>query len=124
MIDTILYTLADPQRRQLLVGLLHHEPQYVSKLSDDSREIADANPELLSKHLSSSRAITGANEELLRLYHVHLPRLAADGFIEWNRDTRVVTRGARFDELRPLLELLDDREDEASAVDPIEIRPQ
>lgn len=75
MIDNAFDALADRNRRRLLVGLLHYDPQYVSELSGVSREIADT------------------NEELLRFHHVHLPRLAACGFIEWHRDAHVVMKG-------------------------------
>lgn len=44
------------------------------------------------------------NEKLL--YHVHLPKLAHAGYIEWDRDSNVVARGPRFREIEPLLDLL------------------
>ncbi|WP_436927670.1 hypothetical protein [Halosimplex amylolyticum] len=49
------------------------------------------------------------------MQHVHLPKLADYRFIEWNQGTHEVTKGPKFDEIRPLLELLDDREDELPA---------
>ncbi|WP_265108877.1 DUF7344 domain-containing protein [Halosolutus halophilus] len=122
MIDDIFDALADRHRRRLLVGLLYDDPQYVAELSGVSREIADANEELLHRHLSSSRKIAGADEELLRIHHVHLPRLAAYGLIEWDRDGHVVTKGPRFDEVRPLLELLDGHRDDLPAEIAVEVR--
>ena len=41
------------------------------------------------------------------LYHVHLPRLDDQGFVDYDRESDVVTRGERYDEIRPMLELLD-----------------
>ncbi|WP_243645299.1 hypothetical protein [Natrarchaeobius chitinivorans] len=38
--------------------------------------------------------------------HVHLPKLADYGFIEWSHGTDRVERGPRFDEIEPTLELL------------------
>lgn len=35
--------------------------------------------------------------------HYHLPELAARGYVRFDEDARVVTRGPRFPEIRPLL---------------------
>jgi hypothetical protein len=40
------------------------------------------------------------------LYHVHLPKLAAAGYIDWDRDASRVAPGPRFDELQPFVDLL------------------
>ena len=112
MVDTIFEALADEYRRRLLVDLLDHASQPISRPSGASWEIAEANEDLLREHLSSSRAVDGADEDLLRVRHVHLPKLADHGFVEWDRDAHVVARGPRFDEIRPLLELLDGRRDD------------
>lgn len=42
----------------------------------------------------------------------HLPRLEEAGYIEWNRDTGEISKGPRFDELKPLLELIENHADE------------
>lgn len=47
----------------------------------------------------------------LRLYHEHLPKLEATAVIDWRRDARKIRAGRRFDELRPLLELLREHPD-------------
>jgi len=52
-----------------------------------------------------------AGEELTRLVamqHVHLPKLERYGFIEWDQDTNQVSKGPNFDEIRPLLKIIDD----------------
>ena len=46
------------------------------------------------------------------LYHHHLPKLAEAEFINWDRETDTITRGPRFEEIRPLLKLMDDHQDE------------
>nr|WP_254523737.1 transcriptional regulator [Natrinema caseinilyticum] len=51
-------------------------------------------------------------EMLMAMTHTHLPKLESLGLIEWNREKNVVTRGPAFDELRPLLELIDRHQDE------------
>ena len=107
--DAVFDALAAGQRRQVLFGLLDHEPQHVAKLSDASREMADAHEAFLSQYLSDSRESTAVDKELLRTHFVHLPKLVEYGFAEWDRDTEIVTKGPRFDEIRPFLELLDDQ---------------
>ena len=87
--------LADVQRRQLLVALLEHNPQ------DDTPAV-----------VADFESKTGALERLVSMHHVHLPKLDEYGFINWNEDTHEVTKGAKFDDFRPLLELLEDHEDE------------
>ncbi|SFB80783.1 hypothetical protein SAMN05444422_102124 [Halobiforma haloterrestris] len=106
--DDVFDALADPQRREVLLGLLRHDLQTVSELPDASRDVAEANEALLEEHLSDSRDLPGVDEALLRLHCVHLPNLADYGFIEWYRAARVVTKGPRFDELRPFLERVAD----------------
>jgi predicted transcriptional regulator len=87
--------LADVQRRKLLIALLEHNPQ------DDSAVV-----------IADSESESDAVERLVSMQHVHLPKLADYGFIEWDEDTHEVMKGPNFDEIRPLLELLDDHEDE------------
>ncbi|WP_231185329.1 helix-turn-helix domain-containing protein [Haladaptatus sp. DYF46] len=56
----------------------------------------------------------GKNEELERSLisntHVHLPKLADGGFIEWNREEGTVAHGPRFEEILPLLETIENHE--------------
>lgn len=44
------------------------------------------------------------------LYYNHLPKLDDMGFIEWDPERDTVDRGPRFEEVQPLLELLDERD--------------
>ncbi|ELZ14037.1 hypothetical protein C478_07839 [Natrinema thermotolerans DSM 11552] len=94
MVDDAFDALANSHRRRLLLSLLTHNPQDVSTVDGRHWEIAE----------------TG--DELTRKYHVHLPKLADYGYIEWHREAGNVVKGPRFDEIRPLLELLDDNRDE------------
>ena len=96
--DDIVDALADVQRRKVLVALLEHNPQ-----DDAPVVIADSDSE------------ADAVERLVTMQHVHLPKLVDYGFIEWNEETHEVTKGPKFDEIRPLLELLHDHEDELPA---------
>ncbi|WP_246999816.1 DUF7344 domain-containing protein [Halosolutus gelatinilyticus] len=115
--DEIFDALADRDRRQLLVRLSARDPQRVPELSPISRKIVAANEEFVRRFLSSSQTIAGVNEDRLRLHYVHLPKLVDYGFIRWDRTETVVTEGPRFDELRPLLELLDVHRNTGSADD-------
>jgi predicted transcriptional regulator len=96
--DDMVDALAHVQRRKLLIALLEHNPQ-------DDTPVAIADSE------SESNAV----ERLVSMQHVHLPKLAEYGFIEWNEETHEVMKGPKFDEIRPLLELLDTHEDELPA---------
>nr|WP_233510394.1 MULTISPECIES: hypothetical protein [unclassified Haloferax] len=59
----------------------------------------------------------GRNRDRLKveLFHIHLPKLADAGFVEWNRHRGSVARGPRFDEIEPLLRFLDENAGELSA---------
>lgn len=53
----------------------------------------------------------------IELTHVHLPKLAESGYIEWDRDRGALSKGPRFDEIEPLLELAESRADELPYAD-------
>ena len=46
------------------------------------------------------------------LYHIHLPKLDDEEYIEWDRDSNSIRRGPAFDDVEPLLRLMDDNQDE------------
>ena len=92
--DEVMNALANVQRRKLLLALLEHNPQ------DDTPVVVAADDE------------ADAVERLVSMQHVHLPKLVEYGFIEWDEESHEVMKGPKFDEIRPLLELLDDHEDE------------
>ncbi|GAA0235854.1 hypothetical protein GCM10009000_059130 [Halobacterium noricense] len=60
-------------------------------------------------------AADGGDEEqtdqTIAMQHVHLPKLADHGFIDWDQDAQRVTRGPRFDEIEPLLTVLGENQD-------------
>ena len=94
-LDDALEALRHIQRRKLLFGLLDREP-----LVDHPTTPPDSEDE------------TDTLDRLVAMKHVHLPKLVEYGFIDWNRDTLDVTKGPKFGEIVPLLELLADHEDE------------
>ncbi|WP_225316363.1 MULTISPECIES: hypothetical protein [Haloferax] len=42
----------------------------------------------------------------VELFHLHLPKLDGSGFIMWDRESGSIARGPRFDEIEPMLHLL------------------
>ena len=87
--------LANDHRRRLLLALLEHNPQgEMTVPEDDPLDRVEAD-ELRSE-----------------LYHIHLPMLEELGFIEWDHERHTVGKGPNFDEIRPLLELIDRHRDE------------
>lgn len=93
--DDMVDALADVQRRKLLVALLDHNPQ------DDTPVV-----------VAESDSEVDAVERLVTMQHVHLPKLAEMGFIEWHPERHEVEKGPKFDEIRPLITLLAEHEDE------------
>lgn len=116
--DEVFDALADGQRRQLLVDLLDSDLQRVPDLSDTSRELIEAHDALFERVLSGQLEIPGADTELIRKHRVHLPKLAEYGFIEWNPTERLVARGPRFDELKPILKWMKNQRTGRPVTDP------
>ncbi|WP_226482054.1 DUF7344 domain-containing protein [Natrinema amylolyticum] len=117
--DEAFEALADGQRRELLVEVLGSGRYDVPELSDSSQEIAEANRGFLREYLSTTRENSAGDTERISMHLVHIPKLADDRFIEWNRDDHVVTKGPRFDELVPVLELIDELRDDRPATDAV-----
>lgn len=95
----VFEALANSSRRQLLFALLAETPQY-----HDSIDPID----LLSKR----NAIDDLETIRLELRHVHLPKLADMGFIEWNRQSGTVSKGPNWEEIASLLQLIYEHPDE------------
>lgn len=51
-------------------------------------------------------------EALLDFRNYHLPELEAEGFIDYDRENHVITKGAHFEDIRPVLALIDKHRDE------------
>jgi hypothetical protein len=96
-LDSMLDALSNRYRRRLLVAMLEHNPQ-----DDDDPQVPD-DVTYQDENL----------EELMReMRHTHLPKLADAGFIDWNRETNALRKGPKFEEIRPLLELMENHADE------------
>jgi GAF domain-containing protein len=46
----------------------------------------------------------------MQLYHVHLPKLADFEYINWDREADTISRGPKFSEVKPLVQLLKEYE--------------
>lgn len=91
--DEYFEALANIHRRRLLVALLDHNPQQEPISVPEDVHEGETEVEVLQA----------------KFYHSHLSRLEKAGLIRWNMDAHEVVKGAKFDEIRPLLELLQDR---------------
>jgi hypothetical protein len=63
--------------------------------------------------LSPVELVTGdapMNRQLAELYHQHLPKLAAAGYVEWEPTEGTVRPGPQFAEVEPVLALLDENQ--------------
>ena len=96
-LDTVLDALANEYRRRLLTELLEHNPQ------DD-----------MDAQLPAEVTMSNVDREQLEIHmvHTHLPKLEDMGLIEWNRETNKVQKGHVFDEVRPLLQWMQEHADE------------
>lgn len=89
--EACIEALRHVERRRLLLSLLNDSP--------------GGDPTVVLDQLD-----TDAADDALRvsMHHNHLPKLVDLGFVAADSRQNVVTVGPEFDEIRPLLELLDD----------------
>lgn len=90
MTDNAFDALSNGYRRRLLVDLLNRNPQHMGAVSGPSEVLLPDEERDINRH------------------HLHLPKLVEYGFIDWDREHAIVTKGPCFDEIKPLLELLDE----------------
>lgn len=88
-VDEMLEFLADHKRRAALLLL--------------KRGAVESESDLLYR---------GKKETKAALVHTHLPKLAEAGYIEWDRESGTIEKGPAFDEIEPLLELIEENAEE------------
>lgn len=89
--NTVFKSLLAEPRRQLIVSLLDAEPDKSVPLPESAiMPNVPPDPEVLRQDLS----------------HVHLPMLADMGFITWEKEPFVASRGPRFEEVAIVFEAL------------------
>lgn len=90
-LDRILGILSRRQRRLILVTLRQSGPIHQSDVLLRGPDAEDAE---------------------VPLHHVHLPKLEETGYIEWDRETGMLSEGPRFDEIAPIIDLMETYADE------------
>jgi hypothetical protein len=96
MNDNTYTAVADESRRELLLELLERNPR------NDAAYLPRDETSTPSPTESRTR---------LQMYHTHLPKLVEYGYVEWDKDDHELTKGPEFDDVRPLLEFIADRDD-------------
>ncbi|WP_435349270.1 helix-turn-helix domain-containing protein [Haloarchaeobius sp. HRN-SO-5] len=95
-LDRAFDALSHPTQRRILMLLSERNPRDEVEFSFEDIATEEDDLELFTSEL----------------YHAHLPKLAEEGYIEWDADARTVRRGWNFDEIAPLLHLLHEHQDE------------
>lgn len=96
-IDAILEVCRESERRIVLAELAGADR--TCSLNELARAIAGA-----TREQANSESPAAVVEEIeLSLYHVHMPKLVASGFVEFDADRRVVNSTAQFEQAEPRL---------------------
>lgn len=90
--DSQLQALSAVERRRLLYALSRANPDHGASV--DVTELIDDSDLSVSMH------------------HVHLPKLEDMGLVDVEQERQRVRRGEHFDEIEPLLRILDRHEDD------------
>lgn len=107
-ITTLFELLAADRRRQVLFLLCETDsvqvPEGLSTRGevqafgeDHARPLSDRTPPPTDQSLQRLE---------VELSHIHLPKLEAEGVVEWDREAGTVSRGPVFEEIEPTLRLL------------------
>lgn len=95
-LDRMFDSLSHPDRRRILTLLSDHDPRGETELGPEEVAAEHDDPRLLERELR----------------HLHLPQLEEREYIEWDGETRTIRRGPRFDEVVPLIRLMQNHRDE------------
>jgi hypothetical protein len=93
LLDDTFAALSHAYRRRILSLLARHGPEARFEIGDPIRASDNQNIEIT-------------------LHHNHLPKLDRIGFIEWDREANTIGRGFHFEEIKPVLELLIEHQEE------------
>lgn len=91
--NDVFRAISTDPRRRLVLSLMG---------TDDGEAVP------LPEGVAGPRSRLDSDEFLISLRHQHLPRLADDGFVRWESDPLVASRGPRFDEVAAVLGALED----------------
>lgn len=93
--EVLFDAFTHPQRRQVLTHL---------------RERHDRGETVIE--LEALASGNGLDDAAVALHHRHLPKLDAAGFVDWDREARIVRPGPRFPAVASFLELMDEHGDD------------
>ena len=97
MLDEAFSALSNVHRRRVMMSLAEHNPQ-----KDTSIHVPE------DVHVGEKEL----DDLQIELYHTHLPQLEEAGFIRWKKDEHEIVKGPRFEEVRPVVELIANSTDE------------
>ena len=99
--------LAAGRRRQILFLLCGSESIQVPEglQTRGATQVQDPGDDHASPTAGRDRASPDQSLQQLEieLYHLHLPKLEAQGVIEWNQEMGTVSRGLNFEQIEPAL---------------------
>ena len=98
-LNELFEVLSHGVRRRILMAVARENPRDDEEITSES--VADEHQEADALELLKQQ-----------LYHTHLPKLEDAGFIDWDQERGLITRGPRFEEIGPLLRLMHDHQDE------------
>lgn len=101
-LDSMFDALRSPTRRRVLLAISENNPREITEFTQN-------------KFAPANRDEADREQLELQLHHLHLPKLAENGYIDWTPEVRTIRRGSNFDDIEPLLKLIDDHADELPA---------
>lgn len=81
-LDKALKILSDPRNQDVILALEQKSPRAMNELGKDSESLK------------------------IDLYHRVLPRLDKEGYVNWSRDSDVVTKGPKFESIHSVIRVL------------------
>lgn len=91
-LDKLFKALSNQTRRYILTSIAKNDPNSSSALAIDELGVATAD------QVDSQHTV---------LHHQHLPQLDEVKLIDWDQETGVVTRGPRFEDIEPFIDLVE-----------------
>lgn len=89
-LDVALVVLGDPTRRDVLTRIGEYGPEESAEFEEED----------------FAERVGDREFDRVALYHRHLPKLDDAGFVDWDRESGVITSGPRYEEIRPLVRLI------------------
>lgn len=98
-LDVVFGVLSNPYRRRILVELYDQDSRDGNAFSVEEFATDHEDPDELR----------------IELYHCHLPKLATNGYIEWDPDAGTIRWGPNFDEVALFIATMLEYENRLSA---------